>query len=504
MKRKKNLLLLGATVLVLGGVIVAELAVNRHVDSINNTDVEVLAISPEDVEEVKWTYESTTLDFKKTEDTWYSTDDETFPVDQDRLNTFLENFSSVHADFVIEDVEDYDQYGLQNPQCTMTITSSEGETTIKMGDYSSMDSKRYITLDDGTVYLITKDLLEDMKSDRDEFMQQDELGDYVEVDSFKVSGENDLNLVYDEKNHTYSSSYHYYLLKDSDYKALSDSLTESYEGNITDLTLTDYVTYQASEDDLKKYGLDDPVMTIEVSGQAKESTEDSEDASSEDLTDSDEDSYEDYYDSEETDAEASQTEETDAEEVEEEDLIEKAYTLKIGKKGSKYYANVDGSSIIYNFDSEVYENLKDGSYDTLRPTEVVSLNWNKVDQLSWRSDDQEYTIEVSHSGDENTYKFDGNEVEFDDTITAVNALSVNSFEDTKPEKNLELSLNLTVEAGEDAASDVEETTEISLEIYQYDGENCILVVDGENTGLIARDQMVDLKEALEKLVLSQE
>ena len=62
------------------------------------------------------------------------------------MSDFLSHFESVHASFVIEDVEDFAQYGLDDPSCTVTLTSADGSTVFQMGDYSTMDEKRYVTL----------------------------------------------------------------------------------------------------------------------------------------------------------------------------------------------------------------------------------------------------------------------------------------------------------------------------------------------------------------------
>ena len=475
MKRKKNLIILAGIFAVLCIVIGAEFAYSKHEEKINNTDKEILAIEADEVTEVSWTYEKQTLDFKKKDGSWYSTDDEAFPVNQDKIKTLLNEFDSVHASFEIDDVEDFGQYGLDNPTCTLTFSTKDGEKTISMGDFSTMDSKRYVTLGKDKVYLVDSDPVEQMTSNRDDYMQQDEFGGFEDVNSFKVTGSNKLNIIFDNlESYTYSNNYSYYLVDGDDHKALSSDLTEEYMNNIMEVDMTDYVTYNATKNDLSDYNLDDPLMTIEVKGTKKE------DSSDESTVVSDETSSE-------TDTEATEADD-DSEKV-----YDAEYKLLIGKKGKKYYATKEGSTIIYNLDSEIYSALKKGSYNTLRPTEVVSLDWSKVSSLKFTIGDKDYTIDVSHDEDSNTFKWKDKEVDASTLTAAIDAMEINKFKSKDPEKEKEFSMTVTL--------DQEKPNTVTVDVYQYDGSNCLLVVDGENVGLMSRSLMSDTKEAIQSIIL---
>ena len=41
--------------------------------------------------------------------------------------------------FEIEDVDDYGQYGLDDPECTITLETDDETYEISLGDYSTMD-----------------------------------------------------------------------------------------------------------------------------------------------------------------------------------------------------------------------------------------------------------------------------------------------------------------------------------------------------------------------------
>lgn len=50
--------------------------------------------------------------------------------------------------------------------------------------------------------------------------------------------------------------------------------------------------------------------------------------------------------------------------------------------------------------------------------------------------------------------------------------------------------------------DNENMSEVSIELYRYDGDNCLAVADGVPTALVARSGVVDLVEAVHAIVLN--
>ncbi len=505
MKRKKSLIILIAVVAVLCCVIIIEQAVTRHVDSINTTDEIILSVEQDSLTSVTWTYEEETLTFDRTDGTWYDSDDAEFPVDQDIMEDFLSWFEEVHATFIIEDVEDYSQYGLEEPQCTITLTTEDGETTVSVGNYSTMDEQRYIDIGDGKVYLVEEDILESVTTDRDEFMQHDETPSIVTLDTLTASGEVQLNAVYDEEGkYSYTDSYNYYQVEDDGtYLTLDDSLVESYLSSLDSLSLTNYVTYTASSEDLSEYGLDDPAYTITVTGTVEVETEE------EETEESDEDSEE----TEETE------EETEEAEVETEDVEFIIYIGVITEEAEDEdeedtitaYARVGDSEIIYQLDESDYEALIAVSYDDLRPTDVLSLDWDNVTGISFTVDDEAYEIDVmdaqeyaeTYGTDDEDEELEGyfyfineQEIDLDDVMDAVEELSIDSFTDEADVDTLEMSMTFTL-SDEDYPS-------VEMDIYRYDGESCLVVIDGNPVGYVSRSLMVELRECLTSIALGLE
>lgn len=161
MKRAKKLyILLGVLAAACLATVIA-LRVEEYKEQIRTSDAVILEIPIEEVDALSWEYEETSLGFHKEEDTWLYDQDAAFPVDPEKIEGFLERFEAFGVTFVIEDVEDYGQYGLEEPLCTIQITAGDTEYTITLGDFSTMDSQRYVSIGDGNAYLVAEDPLED-------------------------------------------------------------------------------------------------------------------------------------------------------------------------------------------------------------------------------------------------------------------------------------------------------------------------------------------------------
>lgn len=441
MNRQKKLAVLVGVLVALCAIIAIVSGVQKHMDTISTVDEEIFATAESALTEVSWTKDGSSLRFTKEGDTWQDASDAEFPIDQDKMSDFLDHFESVHASFIIEDVEDFGQYGLDNPSCTITFTSADGDTTIQMGDYSTMDEKRYLTLGDGTVYLIDDDLEQYIATDRDDLMRQDNVPDYDTLDGIVATGETAFTVEHHpDEDLTYTDAYEYYLSDNGSYKALSTAKVEDFMTTLKDLDRTDYATYTADDAVLADYGLDAPAVTFTVTTTA--------------------------------------------------DKEESSFALAFGKKGDNCYMRMDDSPIIYKVDADTYsDSIAAAGYDTLRPDEVLSLNWDDVESIDFTVDDATYTVEKK--GD--TYKIGDDVVEFDDVKSAVDALKVNTFNSESPAKKQETAF--TVHLDNDAYPT------LTVTVYQYDGDNCLVQLDGTTLGLVSRSLVVDLTEAVNAITL---
>lgn len=441
MNRQKKLLVLVGVLVALCAVIAVVAGVQKHIDTITTVDEEIVAADPDALTAVSWTKEGTTLSFAQTDGTWQDASDAAFPVDQDKMADFLSHFESVHASFIIENVEDFGQYGLDDPSCTITLTTADGDTVLELGDYSTMDEKRYVTLGDGTVYLIDDDLAEYAVTDRDEMMRQDTIPDYDTLDGIVATGETAFTVEHHpDETLCYTDAYEYYLNDNGSYKPLSTAKVEDLVDTLNGLDRSDYATYTADETTLADYGLDAPVLTFTVTTTLDDAQE--------------------------------------------------SHALAFGVSGDDHYLRMDDSPIVYRVDADAYtDSVAAAGYDTLRPDEVLALDWDAVTAIDFTIDDATYTAEKS--GD--TWTIGDTEVEFDDVKDAIDGLKVNTFNDETPAKKQEIAFTVHL--------DSEDYPTLTAALYQYDGENCLAQLDGVTLGLVDRSLAVDLTEAVNAITL---
>lgn len=276
MKRAKRLYaLLG----VLAVVCVATLIVvqyEQEKEEIRTSGEVVLEVDADAVETLSWENESESLAFHQ-EDGWVYDGDAAFPVSEDKINELLDVFSSFSAAFTIEDVTDEGQYGLDDPVCTINLSTADTDYEIRLGDYSTMDSQRYVSLGDGKVYLAVTDPLDYFDATLRDMIENDETPDFGQVDSISFDGADSYEVTYqaytEDSAYTCCSEDVYFTPQGDTMLPLDTSRVESYLGSISGLSLTDYVTYNASGEELAQYGLDDPELSVSVTYTPEDSEE---------------------------------------------------------------------------------------------------------------------------------------------------------------------------------------------------------------------------------------
>ena len=74
------------------------------------------------------------------------------------------------------------------------------------------------------------------------------------------------------------------------------------------------------------------------------------------------------------------------------------------------------------------------------------------------------------------------------------SLSADSFTEEKPTQQEEISLTVYL--------DNENYPTVKINLYRYDGTNCLAMVDGEPVSLVSRSDVVNLIEAVHAIVLN--
>ena len=453
-------------------VCIAAFAVSRYEEKkeqIKNSGEVILEIPTDSVTALSWTNDSGTFSFTKDE-TWVYDDDNAFPVDEEKINDLLEQFTSFAAAFAIDDVEDYTQYGLDEPICTIRITAGEESYTVELGDFSKMDEQRYISIGDGKAYLVSHDPLDEFDAVLRDMILDDTIPEFDTAEQIEFSGNENYTIIRDENGKSICADDIYF----TDGQPLDTDNVDSVLSAIRSLSLTNYVSYNVTDEELTTFGLDDPELTIKMEYSTRDDDGNVEDSGTLLLRIS--------LNPEEVAAYE------EAVEKDEDNLPDVTCYVRVGQ-----------SQIVYEISQSVYDQLTAVSYDTLRHQKLFTADFDTVTSIDVALSGENYTFTYNPPEDkddedaEGTWTYNGEEFDVYDLKTALRAISASSFTDETPTGQEEISLTVHL--------DNENFPTFTLTLYRLDGTNCIATVDGKAVALVSRSQTVDLIEAVNELTL---
>jgi len=439
-------------------------------EQIKNSEDIILEVPMDSVQSLSWEYGETALAFHK-DGTWLYDEDEAFPVSEERIEELLKQFEAFGVSFIIEDVEDFGQYGLDDPTCTIDLKTEDQSYQVLLGNYSNMDSKRYVSIGDGNVYLVQNDPLDYFDTGLSDLIDNDETPSFDKITGVQFAGTENYSIRYEEDStKTYSADDVYFAQQNGKFLPLDTSRVDSYLQLVSSLLLTNYVSYDAGDGELQTYGLDAPDLTVTVDYTAEE-----EDGNEEQNT---------FVLHVSRDPKEKQKAEEAAANGEEESADETVTA----------YARVGESKIIYKISSSTYKSLMAAAYDDLRHQEVFWADFGDVRQIDISLEGEDYTITSEKEDDDRIYAYQDEELEIGDLQNALEALTADSFTGEKPAQKEEIGLTVYL--------DNENYPQISIKLYRYDGTCCLAAVDGQPVSLVERTAVVDLIEAVHAIVLS--
>jgi hypothetical protein len=472
MSRSKKIYVLLGVFVIVSLITVLVSRSEQKKEEIKNSDETILAIAADDVTTLSWEVEDSAFAFHK-DGTWLYDEDEAFPVDEDKIASLLGLFENFGVSFIIENVDDFGQYGLDDPVGTINIATSDKTVTLTLGTFSTMDSERYVSIGDGNVYLVSTDPYDSFNVELSSLIDNDEIPNITAATEIVYSGAENGDVVYDENLDSDCTSDVYYLEQDSAKLPLDTDNVSSYLSKLYYMSLSDYATYNASTDDLVSYGLSDPELTLVISYKDDDEVEQS------------------------VQVTLGRTEEqkSAAEEADTEDSTEATYDTDTDSTSVGGYLRVGQSQIVYEISETNYENLLAISYDSLRHKDVFVADFSSVEKMVVALDGEEYTILASGDTDSRTYTYADNEIDITDIKSALTALSADSFTTEAASGEQEISLTLYVAKDDDSESI------ITITLYREDGSECVAEVNGEPVSLVSRSSAMDLVEAVYAIVL---
>lgn len=440
-------------------------------EQIKNSGEVILEIPTDQVTALSWTNDSGTFSFTKDE-TWVYEDDAAFPVDEEKISSLLSQFESFEASFVIENIDDYAQYGLDAPVCTIRITAGGESYTAELGDFSKMDEQRYISIGDGKVYLVEHDPLDEFGVVLRDMIHNDTIPAFDTAEQIVFSGNENYTITRDEDGKSICADDVFF----DDGKPLDTASVDTFLNAVRSLNLTNYVSYNVSDEELAAFGLNEPELTIELEYTVQDA------------------------ENEETSGSLLLRLSRNQEELAAyEEAVEKG---EENLPSVTCYVQIGQSQIVYEISQDVYDQLTAVSYNDLRHQALFTADFDTVTSIDVALDSESYTFTYAPPEDQSdedasaTWTYNGEEFDVYNLRTALRSLSASTFTEEAPAGQEEISLTVHL--------DNPDFPSLTLTLYRYGGTNCLATIDGEPVAFVPRSKTVDLIEAVNKVTLGDE
>lgn len=221
-KQRKQLIILLAVLVLLAAAIPGVRYLNerreeKEAEAANEEQDSVVIIDAayEDVVKFSYDYDGETYAFEKSEDIWHAAEDYSLSLKEYSIKNMLSGVAPFDAQQVIEDVTDFSQYGLDEPQRTISFETASASYILHVGDHNALTGTYYVCMpSETTVYVVEQtvvtrfnqtleDVVETAEEESGESLSGEEGGNQAEAGSeSQNSEENESRTEDDESSET--------------------------------------------------------------------------------------------------------------------------------------------------------------------------------------------------------------------------------------------------------------------------------------------------------------
>ena len=408
-KGKKLAILLAVAVVLLGGYFAAAhfFKDTEETEEADANTVEVGALEQDEIVGIQYNYGDEVITLVKEGDKWLMDGDPDFPVEQAFPDLIASDAAKLTARRLISDnPDDFAEYGLDKPTSAYVFTKSDGtQVTYLIGNYNNYGGTYYMNVA-GTneIYLIEGDFLDDFDAGKSE------LADVPELETASTDQVTGLRLTLDGKttvlqnyenglDTAYTGTVQWFVGKDTPADTVQ---LHDFIGKAVGYSSEGCAAYKADAEQLEKFGLTKPVLTLAVN----------------------------YTDSEEK--ETGETDE-DGVAVTETVTTPKSLALSVGGQSpdGTYYAKLDGSDTVYLIAPDYVDTLRAFDVSTLRAADVCQLSSDEVTSMDVTVSGKTHTVKIERKTEnEILYSVDGKQitaVQFNDFFSSIQSAVPEGF-----------------------------------------------------------------------------
>lgn len=236
MKRRKNILLMLALLIVLLLIYFGLNSWNRNAEEKEAKEAEkatIYLVSDDELTAISYTDGTSSVGFVMEEGSWYYEVDKEIPINQETIDGIEDVIVNLTAERKLEEPDALEDYGLTESSYTVTYTADDVENTIYVGNLTG--DNYYMTVNDtGSVYVCTSGLVDSLRYELSDLIQNDEVPSIGSGNLLKVE------VIEDGKKTIFEEE---------------DDLAQ-LAGGFGVLTLDQCAEYHVTDDVLPEYGLD--------------------------------------------------------------------------------------------------------------------------------------------------------------------------------------------------------------------------------------------------------
>lgn len=458
----------------------------------------VLSASSDEIQSVKFLIDKKEVTFQKDGEEWKKSDEPEFPVNQDVLTEAVGYLNEMQADRVLKDVKDNTEYGLDNPQNTITVTTKDNqETSIVIGMENESTSQYYVEKEgeEAAVYVVSGTSIDPFMKTLYDYAQQSSFPtvDSSSVTKVEVKGQNAAYSL------TEDADTQMWDVEDTDGSERADtSKVNTVLTSLTGLAYSSFADYHCT--DLSKYGLEKPYAEITV-----DYTEETEPEETEETEETE---------SEEPEADSENAEESEESEPETE-TVKKQLTILVGDEAENdgRYVMVNDSNEVYTIANESLSAVIEKAKSDFWNLTVNYLPTSNLDSLEVEYKKEKYDINVSRetSQPEESENQDKDESSETETTTVSYEMNGEKLDETMFSAFYNKMINLTAQKRLEEKNATAETPDMNVKFTDLDGNvtevayyaydtNFYAAVTDEKTYLVNKMNVKEMLEAFEEMM----
>ncbi|MBQ9289247.1 MAG: DUF4340 domain-containing protein [Clostridia bacterium] len=268
MKRsKKMILMLCALAILVGGYFgVKQLNQTESVSETAGT-FDLTAKTMDDLTGLSWTKDDAVYAFTYANDTWSTTDQPAWPVQQSAVQAMADSLLGLQGTHKLEDVKNPADYGLETPAFSVTAAWKDGSsTTYNMGDATPFADGYYLSLSgqEGTIYTIASSLSSTFDKSQKDMVAMETIPAVADVAEMSVG--DSFHAVKLSESKTVDPDQFWYDAQTE--QPLDSSKVETLISDAGNISWENLVTANADETSLKEWQLDDEqAVTVKLVGE---------------------------------------------------------------------------------------------------------------------------------------------------------------------------------------------------------------------------------------------